>query len=212
MNDDNIIDTIVKQQQQQQSFHVPTANAVAGSSSTYCCRIFNYSNTDTVSIRNNGQTSILPVVKVKSIFTPFNDLHGMLPTRSEKLNTAGAIMCTVQTFSSPTSGPNLYLFTKYHSLLGFTVLIYDRFQRHYEYVKELIEPYGVIYHGYTPLELLLPSVYNDEYAAKQVTMWNINIYVYVMYCVVCCYCSVNCLYIVSFIIIIIIIIYCCCYC
>ena len=112
---------------------------------------------------------------ISTVFQPYDQYKGALPTDSIPNNIANTIICTVQTFSSPITGPNMYLFTKYHSMLGFTVLIYDRFASHYEYIKELIEPYGVIYNGYTPLELLQPYVYNREYIDTQVCVY---IYIY----------------------------------
>lgn len=68
----------------------------------------------------------------------------------------------MQTFQNEMSGPMLYMFAKHYSLLGFQVLIYDRYGRHQEFVQELIDTYFVIYHPFTSYEFALP----EEYSAK----------------------------------------------
>jgi len=151
-------------------------------------------------IYNQDKVSLLSNTAISAMFQPSDNNHGDLPPTSKPNNVASTVLGTVQTFVSPTSGPNLYLFTKYHSMLGFTVLIYDRFASHYEYIKELIEPYGVIYHGHTPLELLNPSKYDDTYRNAQVcikismTLYKI-LYLYIYVLIYLCVCVYLCLYI-----------------
>ena len=71
-------------------------------------------------------------------------------------------VCTVQTYMSPQSGPMLWLFANYYSLLGFQVVIYDRYGRHESYMSELIDQRKVQYHPYTAFELARPDMYNSE--------------------------------------------------
>lgn len=61
-------------------------------------------------------------------------------------------VCTVQTFRNPYSGAMLYAFVKYYQLLGWRVIIYDRFGFHYQYLRELISLPGVDYYPFTGME------------------------------------------------------------
>ena len=76
-------------------------------------------------------------------------------------------VCTVQTFRNIQSGPMLYLFVAYYQRMGWSVIVYDRFGMHKEFLLELLHLPGVFYHPYTLYQLALPSKYNQEFAKKQ---------------------------------------------
>ena len=78
------------------------------------------------------------------------------------------VACTVQTFQNALSGPQLYLFATYYSSLGFQVVIYDRYGRHVEYIRGLVESHGVIYHPFTAYEITNPAKFTNETAQKEV--------------------------------------------
>jgi hypothetical protein len=76
-------------------------------------------------------------------------------------------VCTVQTFRNPQSGPLLYMFVVYYIKMGWTVIVYDRFGYHREFVEELLHWSGFHYHPYTVFQLAQPDKYNDAYARSQ---------------------------------------------
>lgn len=79
------------------------------------------------------------------------------------------LVCTVQTFQNEMSGPMLYMFALHYSMLGFQVVIYDRFGKHLEFIQELIDTYYVIYHPFTAYEIGLPDEYNAEKSKNAVS-------------------------------------------
>jgi hypothetical protein len=74
-------------------------------------------------------------------------------------------VCTVQTFRNSQSGPMLYLFAAYYLLMGWSVVIFDRFGLHFEYLTSLRQHPGFYYHPYTIFQLAQPSKYNSVYAS-----------------------------------------------
>jgi hypothetical protein len=63
----------------------------------------------------------------------------------------------------------LYLFVAYYQLLGWRVIIYDRFGMHYLFVRELLDLPGVDYYPFTLYELAQPNKYNLRYLERQGT-------------------------------------------
>lgn len=78
-------------------------------------------------------------------------------------------VCTVQTFKHNFSGPMLYFFIAYHQLMGWRVIVYDRFGVHREYVKDLLHLPGVDYYPFTAYQLVQPSKYNARYRDSMAT-------------------------------------------
>ena len=76
-------------------------------------------------------------------------------------------VCTVQTFRNPQSGTMLYLFVQYYQRMGWSVIVYDRFGLHKEFLNELLQLPGFYYHPYTLYQLALPSKYNAAFAKQQ---------------------------------------------
>jgi hypothetical protein len=72
-------------------------------------------------------------------------------------------VCTVQTFRNSQTGPMLYLFAAYHLLMGWSVIIYDRFGLHHEFIERLLQHPGMYYHPYTLYQLAEPTKYNTKY-------------------------------------------------
>jgi hypothetical protein len=91
------------------------------------------------------------------------------PPSNVKTEETDMVVCTVQTFKNSMSGPQLYLFATYYSLIGFQVVIYDRYGRHVEFIKDLIESHGVIYHPFTAFEIRDPEKFTNETAQQEVT-------------------------------------------
>jgi hypothetical protein len=75
-------------------------------------------------------------------------------------------VCTVQTFRNSQTGAMLYMFVSYYQLLGWTVLVYDRFGLHSKELKPLLALPGVHYFSYTVFQLVQPGKYNLEYASR----------------------------------------------
>ena len=69
-------------------------------------------------------------------------------------------ICAVQTFRNSYSGYMMYFFAKYYLTLNYTVIIYDRFGAHEEFIRRLLDSPNLIYHNYTVLSLLFPEIYN----------------------------------------------------
>lgn len=67
-------------------------------------------------------------------------------------------VCTVQTFMHAFSGPMLYMFIAYYQLMGWRVIVYDRFGMHRAYVKDLLQLPGVDYYPFTGTAFLCPSM------------------------------------------------------
>jgi hypothetical protein len=76
-------------------------------------------------------------------------------------------VCAVQTFRNPQSGPMLYLFVKYYIIMGWRVIVYDRFGYHREFLEELLSEPAFHYHPYTIMQLAQPNKYNEKYAKAQ---------------------------------------------
>lgn len=76
-------------------------------------------------------------------------------------------VCTVQTFRNKQTRPMLYLFTMYYQMMGWSVIIYDRYGFHKEYLSKIMHLPGVYYHPYTVFQLSAPNKYNSEHASKQ---------------------------------------------
>jgi hypothetical protein len=129
----------------------------------------------------------IPVtVDVTSLFTSARDLvvvslsssQGVLsectptpPTSSvtpSSILVSDLVVCTVQTYASPTSGPMLWLFSRYYHLIGFRVVIYDRYGRHESFLRDLIDAGQVLYHPYTAFQLARPDLYNTDRATAEV--------------------------------------------
>lgn len=79
------------------------------------------------------------------------------------------LVCTVQTFQNEMTGPMLYLFALHYCNLGFQVVVYDRYGRHVEFMRELIEECYVIYHPFTAYEVGLPGEYSAEKVKNEVS-------------------------------------------
>jgi hypothetical protein len=94
--------------------------------------------------------------------------HITAPPSSPPLSSSYLAVCTVQTYYSPVSGPMLYLFAHYYYLIGFQVIIYDRYGRHQSFLQELIDSGKVWYHSYSAFELARPDVYTAERANQEV--------------------------------------------
>lgn len=77
-------------------------------------------------------------------------------------------VCTVQTFRNPYSGAMLYAFVKYYQMMGWRVIVYDRFGFHYQYLLDLLSLPGIDYYPFTVFQLANPSKYNKEYILQQV--------------------------------------------
>ena len=75
-------------------------------------------------------------------------------------------VCTVQTFRNSQTGAMLYMFVAYYQLLGWTVLVYDRFGLHSKELKPLLALPGVHYFSFTVFQLVQPGKYNLEYASR----------------------------------------------
>ena len=103
------------------------------------------------------------------------------PTHGDSLNsslsydlTIAKAVCTVQTFKNDLTGPMLSLFAQYYMSTGWLVILYDRFGQHKDFIEPLLQgPFRgrLLYHPYTMLQLIFPSVYDDEYRTKQVGLW-----------------------------------------
>lgn len=97
-------------------------------------------------------------------------------------------VCTVQTFKNPFTGPMLYLFMKYYQLLGWRVIVYDRFGFHYQYIKELLTLPGIDYYPFTVFQLANPGKYNKNYITEMVRPFDENhsfihfIFIYIFIC------------------------------
>ena len=106
----------------------------------------NSSNSVTGSSHDHAKSGKYKGRNVTTFFTPLHNNNGKLPLTVAKRQNTPVIIATIQTFKNPTSGISLWLFARYHSLLGANVLIYDRFGRHYEYIKDLIEEFDIMYY------------------------------------------------------------------
>jgi hypothetical protein len=124
-------------------------------------------NSATVQIRLRPTSFSLPLLDIlghqegdKRNIPPDNEImaemvtHAAGPRREgikQSMRSEGRphAVCTVQTFRNAQSGPMLYLFTAYYISMGWTVLIYDRFGFHREFLAEFIGTPGVYYHPYT---------------------------------------------------------------
>jgi len=76
-------------------------------------------------------------------------------------------VCTVQTFYNELTGPMMYMFARFHLVLGWMVIVYDRFGMHEGFLRELMTHERFRYHPYTMLQLVLPDIYNDRYRNQQ---------------------------------------------
>jgi hypothetical protein len=76
-------------------------------------------------------------------------------------------VCTVQTFANNQTGPMMYAFAAYYQLLGWRVVIYDRFGLHRDHMQPLLHLPGIDYYEYTVLQLAMPSKYNQQYKDLQ---------------------------------------------
>ena len=146
----------------------------------------------------------IPVtVDVTSLFTSARDLvvvslsssQGVLsectptpPTSSvtpSSILVSDLVVCTVQTYASPTSGPMLWLFSRYYHLIGFRVVIYDRYGRHESFLRDLIDAGQVSYHPYTAFQLARPDLYNTDRATAEVST---AVHCFSIICCCLCYC------------------------
>lgn len=99
--------------------------------------------------RTNPQETRLMKMKEMALTTPLG----------ENRNHA---VCTVQTFRNPYSGTMLYAFVRYYQLLGWRVIVYDRFGLHYHFLKELLVLPGVDYYPFTGKYLCSPQTFSSE--------------------------------------------------
>lgn len=76
-------------------------------------------------------------------------------------------VCAVQTFKNSYSGYMLYLFAKYYLSLNFTVIIYDRYGAHEQFLSSLFSSPHLMYYNYTVLSLLFPAIYNASEVLKR---------------------------------------------
>ena len=65
----------------------------------------------------------------------------------------------------------------HHQRMGWSVIVYDRFGMHKEFLLELMHLPGVFYHPYTLYQLALPSKYNQEFAQKQGVGYKVHRYI-----------------------------------
>lgn len=86
-------------------------------------------------------------------------------TKSLQFVSSNHGVCTVQTFRNSLSGHFMYLFVVHYAVLGYKVIVYDRFGYHYDIIKSLLLlfPHSIFYHPYTVLQLVLPDKYNQQY-------------------------------------------------
>jgi len=52
-------------------------------------------------------------------------------------------------------------------MILFSVIVYDRFGLHREYLESILTSHGFYYHPFTVYQLAQPSKYNSEYAKRQ---------------------------------------------
>lgn len=76
-------------------------------------------------------------------------------------------VCTVQTFKNQFSGAMLFMFVKYYRMMGWRVIVYDRFGNHHDVLKPLLKLPGVDYYPFTLYQLAQPNKYNKAYAKEQ---------------------------------------------
>lgn len=57
-------------------------------------------------------------------------------------------VCAVQTFRSLQTGPSVFAFVQYYLLMGFSVVLYDRFGLHRKFIQSLLGESGFYYHPY----------------------------------------------------------------
>jgi hypothetical protein len=113
---------------------------------------------------------LIPTVK-RAILPPSEvSSEGMPPAVVEgtpSVSDNEIVVCHVQTFKNAMSGPQLYLFADYYSKLGFQVVIYDRYGRHEEFISDLVDTMGVIYHPFTSIQIADPDKFTNETAARE---------------------------------------------
>jgi hypothetical protein len=71
----------------------------------------------------------------------------------------------VQTFQNKLTGSTLYLFARYWTLLGWRVIIYDRYGAHKKFLDPLLQTSAASllhYHPYTVFTQIFPVLYNTE--------------------------------------------------
>jgi hypothetical protein len=91
-----------------------------------------------------------------------------LKRRYQTMHRSNAV-CTVQTFRNSQTGPMLYFFVKFYQLMGWHVIVYDRFGLHQEFIRELLDLQGVDYYPYTIFQITQPKKYNDAYKEQMGT-------------------------------------------
>jgi hypothetical protein len=118
----------------------------------------------------------LPQIKPNMIKSPSKQSPIPSVGNQQFLPSTELLVCTVQTFQNEMSGPMLYMFALHYSMLGFQVVIYDRFGKHLEYIQELIDSHYIMYHPFTAYEVALPEEYSAEKSKHSVS------YVCMNYC------------------------------
>jgi hypothetical protein len=96
-----------------------------------------------------------------TFFTHSRDLPVPIP-RWPINRVTGPAVCTVQVFHNALSGPRMFFFAQYYLLIGWNVIIYDRYGIHRSYLTEFINHPRLFYHPYTVLQLLFPNIYNSN--------------------------------------------------
>ena len=54
----------------------------------------------------------------------------------------------------------MYFFAKYYLTLNYSVILYDRYGAHEQFIRRLLDSPNLMYHNYTALTLVFPEVYN----------------------------------------------------
>eukprot|EP01034_Spumella_vulgaris_P034029 gene34029-41965_t len=134
----------------------------------YFCRpLADYSVEIEVHLRPNTFTSLSPLNEADEIIgealtVPAAPRMGQIKELMA-LDYRPNAVCTVQTFRNPQTGPMLYLFVAYYQIMGWRVIVYDRFGLHESFLRDLLSLPGVDYYPYTLYQLAMPSKYNQEY-------------------------------------------------
>lgn len=81
-------------------------------------------------------------------------------------------VCTVQVYQNEVSGVKLLSWSLYYLSFSYTIVIYDRYAMHYEFIAPLLSTERfkdrVIYIPYTVFEIFQSSTYNEYHRMKQV--------------------------------------------
>lgn len=119
------------------------------------------------SFRNSSTPNNVAPLRITVRSNPIGTKYqGMDPTKYNSFSGANVVV-TVQTFRNKITGPSLYMFMRYYLNLGWRVIVYDRYGLHADVMSEFLSLPEVLYHNHTVFEILFPSSFNKELAARQ---------------------------------------------